>query len=367
MKTQKIGLVLDPYGEKFVAGLGRSIESLVKSIIQNYDGDFELYIYLKRPEVALKDEVLKSKKLIKIKSKSVFLSLDFLFGPKMDAYIFFTPVIPLFLNPQNSIVVVHDLGHLHKTCRDLKDKIVFWMQKISLIKAKKIIAVSKYTKSEIEKFFPRQSHKVSVVYNGFNKMSEFDQKELVCDLDFSRPYFLFVGVFKDRKNPIYLIKEFEEFVEKTGLDYKLVLVGKDSGAYANKVKDLIYQSKHKDKIICTGYIDDIKLEVVYKNAEALIFPSKLEGFGMPVLEAMSMSVPVILSNLEVFKEIADNAAIFFDINKKGSLVDTLIKYCSNKKLRSDMICRGLKNCAKFSWEKAGGQYIDLVKQTLNEK
>lgn len=223
--------------------------------------------------------------------------------------------VPIFY-PGRLIVTIHDLTILHfdtgkattlpfplYRLRRLGYRIAL---AVGLARAKRIIAVSHATKQELIDHFPIDPEKIVVTYEGIDEglktqdLGQKSQKRLI-----KNPYFLYVGNAYPHKNLETLLLAFGHNTEK------LVLVGKEDYFY-KKIKNLVHTMKLENKVIFFGQADDEQLANLYHNAIALVFPSLMEGFGLPALEALALGCPVIASDIPVFHEILGEYATYFN-------------------------------------------------------
>lgn len=359
----KIGLILHPYGEKTAAGLGRSIFSLSKNIVEN-DIKNEYTIFVKGQNVPIPQFLTNNWKLCRLAESFFWLDRGLSKENQMDVYVFFTPVMPIFYKPANAIVVVHDLGYRHIPASSPREwltrlviRLIHWW---TLSRANRIVCVSNYTLMEVISFAPWVKNKVEVIYNGFNDLTvnKFVKPNIP-----EGPFFLFTGVLKKRKNILKVIKAFEEFKNKTGLPHILVLAGRKDDA--TLVSKAINVNKYHDDIICLGYVSDDELAYLYRNTTCFVFPSLLEGFGMPILEAMNAGAPVITSNIGAMKEVAGGAAYLVDPHSIQSISIAMEKLVLDFGFRENLIGLGFKRARQFSWKKAGKSYITLIHETVS--
>lgn len=201
-----------------------------------------------------------------------------------------------------------------------------------LKKAKKVIAPSNTTKKEILAHYKVKSEKVKVIYEGitspvFLKSNDFPFQNLK-----PKKYFLYVGNAYPHKNLDYLVDCFELFFKENETlreEVKLVFAGK-LDYFHKRLKQKVEKKKLEKNIIFTDYVTDEYLSSLYQNALALIFPSKMEGFGLPVLEALSNNCPVIASDIPVIHEIAGEAVVYFNHSRKENLVQILQEIIDGK-------------------------------------
>lgn len=241
----------------------------------------------------------------------------------------------------------------------------------SLKRADMIVAVSEFTRDEIIKYYKINSIKIEVIYNAVaedflhpstgEEISTEERQIISQKYALSEDFLLYMGTLQPRKNIPFLIRGFVEINKKIP-NLKLVIAGKrDAHNFDKKIEKEIVAYKIAEKIIFTGYIEDAEKRTLYAMAKAFVFPSLYEGFGIPVLEAMSQKVPVVASDIPSLKEIACNEALFFDANDEN-LVDFVNKVytaCEDKKVREKLIQAGLQRVSFFSWKKSAQKTLAL--------
>ena len=205
----RIGIILHPYGENKPAGLGRAIYEITRSMIEEGE-DHHFVIYLrKRPRTLPKFSGNNWE--IKILDYRWFWLDIGLWREKLDVCFFNTPIMPFLVRPKRSIIITHDYAYHYF---DSHTWLLRFYHKFSLRKANHIIAVSEYTKNETIKLFNIPAQKISVVYNGFknfcDKLSKYGPKT-------PKNFFLFVGVIKQRKNVLGVVKAFHYLRNQTTL------------------------------------------------------------------------------------------------------------------------------------------------------
>lgn len=269
------------------------------------------------------------------------------------------------------IVTVHDLAiEKLKNVGSFKNTIV---QKIFLKRscknADEIIAISEATKNDLISIFNIPNDKINVIYNGVNlkesnplpteKEQEILNKFNVLD----KNYIFFVSTIEPRKNIVTLIKAFEDIKEKEKDTLKLIL----SGGLGWKYKDVltcISKSKYKDDILLTGYISKEEKNCLYKNNRCFVYPSLYEGFGLPILEAMSNHSVVVTSNVSSIPEVGGDVAIYYNnVKDYKELSETILKAIKmSEKEKEEIINRGLEQVKKFTWEKCAKETLQILKK-----
>lgn len=218
----------------------------------------------------------------------------------------------------------------------------------------KIITVSETIKQEIVDFFNCSEENVNVVYNYFSfgekpvlDYSKEEQLKILSKYNIkSKKYILSVATLNKRKNIPMLIDAYSQLDS----DIKLVLVGKASSESFNC---------NNQNIIFTGYLSDEELKVLYKHAFLYVFPSVYEGFGIPIIDAQAFGVPVICSDIPVFREVAEQGALYCNTDAK-SIANTLDKLLSSTLEYKNLIKEGKDNISRFSIEQLKKQLIELI-------
>ena len=291
--------------------------------------------------------------------------------------IFFMPIqhASFFLKkPKNIkiITTIHDLAFLlfpkHFT---LKDKIFLKINtEITAKISDRIIVPSNATKNDIIKFYNINPKKISVIYHG-NRIdntnldqSKDKQTNVLNKFKVKKPYILFVGVIQPRKNIIKLIEAFE-IIKRKNKYVSLVICGED-GWMANEIHERAEKSKCFDDIIFTGGVSDKELVSFYKNAKIFILPSLYECFGIPVIEAMGLGLPVIVANNSSLCEIAGDAGLFINEYDQNDIAEKISIVLNNEELRKTLSQKGIKRANEFNWRNSAIKHLEIF-NNVNEK
>ena len=226
-----------------------------------------------------------------------------------------------------------------------------------------IITVSEFSKKELIAAYQIPAEKISVVYNGLTSgYSPFTADKIQWFRDKQtngKPYFFYLGAIHPRKNVITLIRAFELFKSMNSGDHQLVLAGRASWDIADVYK-AVGDSKWKKDISMPGFVDRDYTKAWMAAAHALVYPSLYEGFGLPLLEAMSSGVPVITSNTSSLPEVGGDAALYFEPLNQEALAKQMILISEDQMLREKMIAKGLDRVNEFSWDRAAGDTYDIL-------
>lgn len=283
--------------------------------------------------------------------------------------VFFSPdhyLPPFAMVPM--VCTIHDLGYL-KFSGQFKNY-DFWQLKYwsawSMFISKRIISVSNSTRMDIVRHYKFASKKVRVVYHGYD-LEKFNQA--IKDEDVRRTkekyhivseYILFIGTLKPSKNVEGLLAAFG-LIKREFPEISLVIGGKKGWLYETIFeKSKILRLKD---VIFTDFIAELDKPLLLKGAKAFIIPSFWEGFGMDALSAMAVGTPVIASNVGGLKEVCGDSAILINPNSVESIADGVKKVLlMDKSQYNNLIEKGLRRAAGFSWDKAAMQTIETLEE-----
>lgn len=289
---------------------------------------------------------------------------------KYKADLFLSPDGYLSLRTQvPQLAVIHDINFVHRP-DDLPWLIAkyynYFFPKFARI-AKRIATVSFYSKEDIARSFKIDYDKIDVVYDGINQifepLLEKEKKKIRKKYTDGTEYFLFVGALHPRKNVSGLLQAFDAFKGETTNNIKLMIVGGEM----HKTGDIFetYENmRFKNDVIFTGRVSTDELHDIFGAALALTFVPFFEGFGIPVVEAMSAGVPVICSNTTSIPEVGGNAVVYADPMKIDQITDAMIKLANDKDLRKNLIEKGFEQKNKFSWDETANLLWQSVKKAL---
>lgn len=287
----------------------------------------------------------------------------FLDDLKPDLVHFCMPQQPILYRGK-SVTTVHDLTLL-KTYNSDKNWLKYHLkQLVGRYVFKRIghindviITPSEYTKKEYIDFARIPENKVVVTYEAADKVSD---KQKAYTLPFKR-FILYVGQQSDYKNIKRLGDAHQSLLEKHP-DLGLVLVGsKNAAAIRNEE---YFNKKHYKNIMFTGFVEDEELAWLYSNCQAYIFPSLMEGFGLPGLEAMVYGAPVVSSNATCLPEVYGDAAEYFDPTNTEDMANAINRVLSDNILRESLIKKGSKQASKYSWRRMAEETHEVYLKVL---
>ncbi|MFH1956617.1 MAG: glycosyltransferase family 1 protein [Patescibacteria group bacterium] len=360
----KIGFVAEPYEEKNASGMGHVVLELIKNLLeQDKENEFIIFSSVNFNEERL---IGNSKNILIPKS---FLKKLLWFGfslKNIDLLVFVVPLLPLIIFKKiKTLLVCQELASqkikpkkiLEKIKSIIRDRI---MMPITLKKSSVVVAASNATSEDLLKFYNIKTEKIKIIYDGFQDLSIFKDREIKIE-GRMEPYFFFAGKVKYRKNVHGIVDGFIKFKKKTKSDCKLIIAGEYGGDYYRNLINKLEENNLLNDVFFIGYITKEKLYSFYKNATACVFSSINEGFGMPIAEAMSLGIPVITSNISSMKEVAGEAGLLVDPFNTNEIARAMEKIFFDKKLREELIKKGLERSKLFSWQKAAQEYLNLIK------
>jgi glycosyltransferase involved in cell wall biosynthesis len=257
-----------------------------------------------------------------------------------------------------SVVTVHDVHHLaHGRLRQWPRRLLLGqIVRRSVRRAAAVIADSRYSRDEVARAYGLPASAIDVVWLAPNHgLSGAAPEDAAAGMPVEGPYVVAFGGITPNKNVARLLEAFALARHRHGVSQRLVVVGRLPASV---------RPERADGVVATGYLDEAALARVLRQADALVFPSLYEGFGLPVLEAMAAGVPVICSNVTAMPEIAGDAAVYFDPRDVGAMASTIALVCRDDALRRDLAARGLVRAAAFSWERAARETLAVYRRVL---
>ncbi len=294
-----------------------------------------------------------------------------LYAAKPDLVHFLQFNHPLFLKIPY-IVTVHDiipLFYREKHVSKVKALLYKFEAREAIRNAQKVIAVSKRTKSDLIKYFAADPAKISVIYHGVDAGNQrgriHSSQQEIKGVNLKRPFFLYVGQQRIHKNVDGLIEGFAEFKRSypEAKDFQLVLAGKKNNL-AVWLSKAISESGFSKAVILTDFVSNDELSALYAHSQGFIFPSFMEGFGLPPLEAMAHGAPVASSNASCMPEVLGKAAIYFDPNSPKEIAKAMHSLAVDKELRERLKALGKSQAANYKWQVASEETLDLYKKLL---
>lgn len=283
-------------------------------------------------------------------------------------------ITPWFVPKTVKIVsVVHDISFNYFP-QFIKFSDLFFLKMLiplSLERADRVVGVSEFTKEEIIKYYKINPEKVACVFNAVSEdflasdISEANLQSVKIKYNLPEKFILYVGTLQPRKNIPQLLEAFAR-IKNDVPDTKLVVAGnRKAHNYDRQIDEVLEKNLLSGDVIFPGFISEEDKAAVFHLAHVFVFPSYYEGFGIPVLEAMSQKVPIICSNIPSLKEVAKRGAIFFEIGNIADFSKKLYNICVNQDLRDGLILTGRDQAGSYSWQKNAVQMLAIYKEIGN--
>jgi len=257
---------------------------------------------------------------------------------------------------RNQVITIHDAS-IFDHPEWFNPTFALWTRlswKILARRVKAIITVSNFSRDRLRLHLEIPEGKIHVVYNGVGKPFESQPQktiEMVKEkYGLDKPYFLFVGTDDPRKNLAGLVQAWESLKLKSR---SLFIVGTTGKVFSKE--------RGRETRPLQVYASDEELPALYSGAAAVIVPSFYEGFGLTVLEAMACGAPVIASDIPVFRELFEEAALFVDPHEPKEITDAMLKIIEDKSLTMKLREQGLVHVSKFSWNESACKTLEIIK------
>jgi glycosyltransferase involved in cell wall biosynthesis len=270
-------------------------------------------------------------------------------------------VVPL-LSTRPMVVTIHDLTFL------LFPSVHEWIKRYyfpamitaAVKKARFVLAVSNSTRQDLHKFMPMSRGKTVVTLLAARGLTSATPGTFTRNQanDRGGPYVIFVGTIEPRKNLERLIAAWRSIDPPDRGDTRLVI----AGATGWLVESSLRQGASEDAIEFPGFVSDVDLARLMRGAMALVYPSLYEGFGLPVLEAMSLGIPILTSNVGATRELADGAALLVDPTSIESIREGLLQLLKDESLRGRLSRLGLERSASFSWKRTAAETLTAIER-----
>lgn len=286
---------------------------------------------------------------------------------------FFAPtsfIIPALLPKKiRTVITVHDMVAFLFPSHHNKKAIILErvFLPMALRKTAAVIAVSHSTKKDITRFFPFAAQKIHVVHNAADQpssVSEEMQQALRTKFSLPNDIILDIGTLEPRKNHVRVLKAFAAIGHKFP-HHHLVIAGGKGWQYQDVFKThatiIATHPDLKKRIHFLGYVSLEDLQTLYTIASVFVFPALYEGFGLPALEALTHSCPVIVPNNSSLPEVVGDAAVLVDPYKEEEIARAMERILSNPEYAEELREKGRIQAQKFSWEKAGMKTNALLK------
>lgn len=361
-----------------MSGIGRYIRSILTELIkENRNCEYmlagdqnEIFRFLQE----LSYLNLRAAKTIKY-NYDIYSLGEQIFGSKLikdygsaDAF-FFPHFNAPYVIPKNSVVTIHDLIHFKFPEYFGRFKVLVAKKVLSnaVYKAGGIIVISESTKNDLLHMFPNYSleSKLMVIPQGVSKQFRPESNELISYFKKKNNlgrYLLYIGNRKPHKNLTRLVKAYSLLLKEKP-DLQLVVCGQRFKEL-DEVDSLKYNLKLPNLIELSN-INDAELLCLYSGAEAFVFPSLYEGFGLPPLEAMACGTPVVVSNTSSLPEVVGDAGIYVNPYNVEDIANGIYKVLTDRNLQNDLSNKGLERAKHFTWENTAKDTFKVLEEVAN--
>ena len=288
--------------------------------------------------------------------------------------------VPLMM-PKPYVVTIHDMASLlfgppPSTLRMQARRFIF---RRGLARANRVIAVSEATKRDVENMLGVPSDRIRRVYNAADpaflsppdpRRSEA-QRRILERYQINYPYLLYAGNIRRHKNVPRLVEAFAVVREQLAShpvyrDLRLVIIGDTISLYPD-VRATVIKSRVEPVVRFLGFVPFEALRCFYEFAAAFVFPSRYEGFGLPPLEAMACGAPVVVSNVSSLPEVVGDAAVQVNPENVFEIARGIRQVLLDEELRADLIQRGKQQAARFSWDAAAREVLEIYQEAVEDQ
>ena len=275
-----------------------------------------------------------------------------------------------------SVVTIHDLIHerFPQQYKAIDRRIYTSKYRYACRYADHIIAISEQTRQDLIHYYKVPPEKITVCYQNANSVysitvSKENKSRIRSKYNLPNEFFLSVGTINDRKNLLNVCKAM--YLLRDEVKVPLVVVGRGSGPYYTSVKDFILQHDLENRIIFLSedpkaktdpaWLSNDDMPGIYQQAVAMLYPSFFEGFGAPVIEALSSQLPVLTSNVSCLPEVGGDAAFYVNPQSSAEIADGMKQIYTDESLRQGMKIKGIVHALGFTPERHAASVMDVYK------
>ncbi len=277
------------------------------------------------------------------------------------------------------VVTVHDLlEHMYGTHgrSGLRRRLHHYLTRRGLRGAARVIAVSQFTKGEIQKLFVIPADRIEVVYNAIDERflhghaTDSDRQLIAQRYQVNHPFILYACAIRPHKNVVRIIEAFSslksELAKEEQLeDLKLIIIGDDLSSHP-RLRRTVVRSGVQQDVRFLGFVPIEVLRIFYDVAKAFVFPSLYEGFGLPPLEAMAHGTPVVTSNTSSLPEVVGNAALMVNPENVFEIRRALQHALLDVEVRTRMKQRGYEQAQRFSWTSSVSRILEIYREVAGQ-
>lgn len=284
---------------------------------------------------------------------------------KIDSVFFPRGYRPLSCKIPNTILV-HDMipfyynEHYPNTFNKIENFYIMNRLKKSIETADQVITISEASKNDIQKYCKVNKNNISIIYNGIDYIESrkfnFPKENFIVAMTSKLPH----------KNLIGILKSYERYVNIESSPLELKIIGIDEEFLEKVINENGIDSKIISMIYCVRYLaSNDELYTLISKAKVFLFLSLIEGFGLPPIEAMAVSSPVICSNQSSLPEVVNDAGLLVNPNDYDEVANSIKTVVNNSELSNELINKGLKNVKRFNWDIQGEKYLHRLYSIYN--
>ncbi len=278
----------------------------------------------------------------------------------------FSPTVEgLLFPPVRQVITVHDLIPLifPETSPNWKHYFTCWFPLI-IKHSQALICISESTGKDLRNHFDLSDKPVHIIHNGISPARFFPRPPLEIKSRYGyQDYLLFVGDMRPYKNLDGLLRA----LAGLEINNKLLVCGKKEKRFYLRIRELVKELGLRNRVVFLDYVPDEILPALYSGALALIFPSRYEGFGMPVLEAMACGCPVVAARVASLPEVGGDAVLYVDPDDPEEIGRGIKQVVESKELRDGLRAKGLRRARRFSWERSATAHQAVFKEVLGRQ
>lgn len=269
------------------------------------------------------------------------------------------------------VVTLHDLNyHFHP---EDWSRAGLWANRLLMPRvarrATRVLTISESSRAAIREVFGIPAERIDVVYHGVDgnlaPTTAASEQELRQRLELPGDYLLTVTASHPHKNLDGLLAAYERLCASWAAPPPLVVVGIRGRDHARVEASAARRTR--GRVVVTGWVDDATLAALYRGARVFVFPSKYEGFGFPVLEAMSAGVPVASSNATSLPELVGDAALTFDPAHPDEIAAAIRRAFEDEPLRAELIARGQAQASRFTWARCARETLEVYRRAITPR
>jgi glycosyltransferase involved in cell wall biosynthesis len=256
---------------------------------------------------------------------------------------------------KRTVGIIHDLNVIDiPEASSRTERIITRLGYRDLVKrSESLVTVSEYSRTRIIDHWNLPADRVTAIPLGVSVAppeSELEQS--------SNPYFVWAGAMAPRKNVPMLVQAFAQAADQIP-NVRLILIGSD-GSDSAKVRNFVAEHNLADRVEFTGFLTESELATRMSGALAFVFPSIYEGFGLPIIESMSLEVPVITANRTSTAEVGGDSALLIDPTNQNELADAMVKVATDSQLRAEMVKKGIPIAKQHTWERFAKSLLEVL-------